>query len=248
MEAVETDLEKELQKKTFAAWPKGESQVSAPALVADQKIRQYRFSPQEPVELSFLLAKSDREGDVKSKPLTIVLSRQTREEQESLTAEDLKKLGSGDVILFSPRGLGSNAWSGDEKAQTHIRRRFALLGQTLDGMRLWDVCQLIRSVQQLPEYKDAPIHLKAEGDLAGIALYVPLFGPEVKSLELTALPASHHDGPEFLNVLKTLDLPQALTMASEQSSVVLENSPDELTGYLKSTSSSLKKKVSFLWK
>src|SRR5690606_17744164 len=36
-------------------------------------------------------------------------------------------------MLYLPvRGIGPTAWTTDEKERTHIRRRFALLGQTLD--------------------------------------------------------------------------------------------------------------------
>jgi hypothetical protein len=50
--------------------------------------------------------------------------------------------------------------------------------------------------------------------MAGIALYATLFEPEVARLDLWNLPASHKDGPIFLNVRKYLDVPQALALAS----------------------------------
>src|SRR5688572_32237130 len=44
----------------------------------------------------------------------------------------------GVVAFVAPRGIGPTAWDADERKQTHIRRRFLLLGQTLDGMRVWE--------------------------------------------------------------------------------------------------------------
>ena len=59
------------------------------------------------------------------------------------------------LAWFAPRGVGLTAWTGDEKRQTKIRRRFQLLGQTLDGMRVWDIRRAIQT-----------IHFTREGDAA----------------------------------------------------------------------------------
>ena len=43
------------------------------------------------------------------------------------------------MAYVAPRGIGPTAWDQTPKKQTQHRRRFQLLGQTLDGMRVWDV-------------------------------------------------------------------------------------------------------------
>jgi hypothetical protein len=48
------------------------------------------------------------------------------------------------------------------------------------------------------------------------ALYAALFEPNVRRLELEQLPKSHMAGADYLNVLKVLDIPQALQMAAER--------------------------------
>src|SRR5206468_4080514 len=48
------------------------------------------------------------------------------------------------LAFFAPRGVGLTAWSGDEKKRTQIRRRFMLLGQTLDGLRVWDIRRAVQ--------------------------------------------------------------------------------------------------------
>ena len=58
-----------------------------------------------------------------------------------------------------------------------------------------------------------PLWLQGKHDMAGIALYAALFEPDVARLDLWHLPASHRDGPTFLNVRKYLDTPQALALA-----------------------------------
>ena len=47
------------------------------------------------------------------------------------------------------------------------------------------------------------------------ALYASLYLEGLSRLELEHLPVSHHAGPTYLNVLRYLDLPQALAMAAE---------------------------------
>ena len=64
---------------------------------------------------------------------------------------------SGGLFAYvCPRGIGPAAWTGDEKKQTQIRRRFMLLGQTLDGMRVWDIRRTIQALGQIDETRGIP--------------------------------------------------------------------------------------------
>jgi dienelactone hydrolase len=135
---------------------------------------------------------------------------------------------SFDVRAFLyPRGVGPSTWSGDEKKQIQIRRRFMLLGQTLEGMQVWDVRRAIQAVRAAPGLKDLPVVVEARGELAGVALYASLFEPPVAELRLHDLPKSHMQGPHFLNVLRVLDMPQALAMAAERGKVTVYQSGTE---------------------
>ena len=53
------------------------------------------------------------------------------------------------------------------------------------------------------------------------ALYASLYLEGISRLELQDLPVSHRAGPTYLNVLRYLDLPQALAMAAEHTPVTL---------------------------
>ena len=94
----------------------------------------------------------------------------------------------------------------DTKAQTHIRRRFMLLGQTLDGMRVWDIRRAIRTIPT-PENRHLTLRSRREMDVN--ALYAALFETGVASLNLVELPESHRNGPDYLNVLQVLDVQEA---------------------------------------
>jgi cephalosporin-C deacetylase-like acetyl esterase len=123
------------------------------------------------------------------------------------------------VAYFAPRGIGPTAWAADERKQTQIRRRFMLLGQTLDAMRVWDVRRAIQTLRKIDFATGVPVTLHGRGQIAGIALYASLFEPDIARLELWHPPRSHRDGPIFLNVLRYLDVPQAVAMAAQHSQV-----------------------------
>jgi dienelactone hydrolase len=123
------------------------------------------------------------------------------------------------LVYVAPRGIGPTSWNPEK--ETHIRRRFMLLGQTLDGMRVWDARRAIHALRASDGLEDAPLELHAKGEMAGIALYAALFEPTVEQLELTGLARSHRLGPDFLNVLRVLDLPQTVAMVAQNSQVVI---------------------------
>ena len=134
-----------------------------------------------------------------------------------------KLLGKSKTAMayIAPRGVGPTAWNPEERKQTQIRRRFMLLGQTRDGMQVWDVARAAAVVRKIAGTKDVELSMSGARQMAGIVLYASLFTPDVKRLDLRHLPTSHRDGPIFLNVLRFLDIPQSVAMAADQSEVCL---------------------------
>jgi len=123
------------------------------------------------------------------------------------------------LAFVAPRGVGLTAWTGNEKKVNQIRRRFMLLGQTVDGMRVWDIRRAIQAVQFVREADVAKVELHGTRTMGVNALYAALFEPGVSRLELTQLPKSHREGPDYLNVLKFMDIPQALELATGRAEV-----------------------------
>ncbi len=124
-------------------------------------------------------------------------------------------------IYFAPRGVGPTEWSRDERKRTHIRRRFALLGQTDDSARVWDVVRAITAVQSMDGLKGKPLTIEGARQAAGWGLYASLFSEPVPQLDLTDLPATHRDGPIVLNVSRLIELPHAVAVAAEKCQVRL---------------------------
>jgi hypothetical protein len=145
---------------------------------------------------------------------------------EALQAADLKKRSdagfernraavAGGKLAFAaivPRGIGPTRWAAEDSPDDRqVRRRFALVGQTLDGQRVWDVRRAVRAIQ--PVVKPTKLTLHGNGESGVLALYAGLFEPAVTGFDLWHPPASHQKGPTFLNVLKYLDIPQAVALA-----------------------------------
>jgi hypothetical protein len=119
-----------------------------------------------------------------------------------------------------PSELAFDVHMEPEKKQVQLRRRHMLLGQTEDSARVGEIVRAIQAIRASTQFAKLPIRLEADGHVAVNALYASLFAP-VDELILTRLPKSHMDGPDYLNVLRVLDIPQALGMASERCRVQL---------------------------
>jgi cephalosporin-C deacetylase-like acetyl esterase len=136
-----------------------------------------------------------------------------------LERQNLLRSSNAGFAYLAPRGIGPTAWTQDAKKLPHIRRRFALLGQTVDGMRVWDTRRAVQALRSLKGYGAVPVSLVGQRDMAGIALYASLFEPNIAAVDLYQLPHSHREGPVFLNVLKVLDIPQTLAIVAERTEV-----------------------------
>jgi dienelactone hydrolase len=133
------------------------------------------------------------------------------------------------VVLVAPRGIGPTRWAEvGTPADNHIKRKFALIGQTLDGQRVWDVRRALAVLRGLSELKGLRVTLVGHRDAAGIALYAVLFEPGVQSLLLFDPPASHAQGPILLNVRRFFDMPQAVALASPRPVEIVVSSKDEV--------------------
>ena len=135
----------------------------------------------------------------------------------------------GEIALayLPPRGIGPTATSGNARDQVHIRRRYMLIGQTLDGMRVWDIQRAVTALRQSDVAGNAPLHLHGARHQAINALYASLFADGIASVEMIAPPASHASGPDYLNVLRYLDIPQAAAMAAERAPLKWTNASAE---------------------
>jgi hypothetical protein len=224
----------DLRTKVFGGWPsKGEevpidrSEAFRRAIAGGSIVAQ-DFTSQAGVRLRlWCLIPEDRARRSKPSEL-VVLDQAAWDRGFGRLLEDLEK-GRGDassrlgelwpglpdraggtIAFVAPRGVGPTAWPASK--DVHIRRRFALLGQTLDGMRAWDVRRSIALLRSSPDLAGSPIGLTADGPGAPLALWAAAFEPEVAAVTLHGPPATWRDGPSFSGVGRVLGMPQAAAL------------------------------------
>jgi dienelactone hydrolase len=134
-----------------------------------------------------------------------------------------ERLNKRDLFFVAPRNIGPTATNPATKPQTQLRRRYMLLGETLEGMQTWDVFRALQTIRTLGNRTDKQLHVRASGDLAAVALYAALRERprSPADLELVSPPASHRQGAPLFHVLRYLDMPQAVTLAAEHGRVHL---------------------------
>jgi len=248
---------KDLREKCFHAWPADSPHDAltldvaqiATAELDDVQWSLFEYTSQQPWRLPLIVA---RRGDSSGESVAIhVLDQQGWDslapvlhevfpqaglgaagdsdlEQLRLRAASAVKPGTTMVSVI-PRGIGPTEWASDEQERVHIRRRLMLLGQTDHSARVYDVRRAMQAARQIAG-PEVPLTLHGEGDATVWALYASLFEPAAAKLSFIALPSTHQDGPDFLNVLRVLDIPQAAAMAAERAPVHLNHSLDPRTG------------------
>jgi hypothetical protein len=149
--------------------------------------------------------------------------------------------------MFFPRGTGPTACIGGTVRLTQLRRRFMLLGQTLDGMRVWDIRRATEALRSLTAFRETPFCVEASADMGVNALYASLFTPGISSLRLRGIPASQRDGPDYLNVLKILDLPEAAAMAAARCDLQLQSDQTDGWDFLRAVNASTYANLKLEW-
>jgi hypothetical protein len=238
-----------LRQKTFAGWPKEKSphdlKIVRKQEDGDLVVREYEFTSQEPFRLPLIVVGTPESLKQDRVQLSVVDQRGWNQVTSVLAISQLKEANpsaaehatktykdmiaaDGTLVIVAPRGVGPTKWADDDKKRIHIRRRFMLLGQTLAGMQVYDVLRAIDAIEEIEP--DAKIQLFGNGDSAVIALYAALFSDKIAALELINPRDSHHEGPDFLNVLRTLDLPQAVALAAQRGPLEISTpNPDAWT-------------------
>lgn len=145
------------------------------------------------------------------------------------------------LILFAPRGAGRTAPDVDARNFIQFRRRFMLLGQTLDGMRVWDIRQAVYALHRELDLDRRPLTISASGPMSINTLFAALYEPRVAALRLDAVPDSLRAGPDYLNVLKVLELPALLAAVSvdHPGALDLDMLPATATDYARAVQRSL---------
>ncbi|MSU23102.1 MAG: acetylxylan esterase [Opitutus sp.] len=207
-----TEWMQALREKSFRGWPAVEEPLALGRRDRTGDSETWEFVSQGPIRLPLTVQRPAGRGPVHRVFLYVL-------DGGELTPGSPGAAAGTALVRFFPRGLGPTASGLSAANQNEVRRRYMLLGQTVDGMRVWDICRAVAALRMHPLFGDAPIHLVGARDQAINVLYASLFIAGLSSVELIAPPASHLTGPDYLNVLRYLDVPQTLAMAGERQPV-----------------------------
>jgi hypothetical protein len=226
-----------LREKSFGGWPADRGPLQLERKLEQKEssltISQWEFTSQDSVRLPITVETHGPPEKIKRVYLYIMDQAAVGKplNDPKLRAELIS--GECAVVTVAPRGIHPiNFHQLTEepylKEQVQVRRRYMLLGQTLDGMRVWDICRAVEALRQLELFGNKPVHMIGVRDQAVNALYASLFIDGLASVQLDRPPASHMSGPDYLNVLRFLDIPQAAAMAAERQPVRFTNTnPDD---------------------
>jgi len=113
-----------------------------------------------------------------------------------------------EVVVLAPRGVGPTAYTRKDPPN-YVERSHALLGRTVDQGRVWDVIATRGWIAALAPDRGR-VRLAGRGSAGIIAAYAALLGSPGDEVVAVEPPASHREGPIFLNILRILDVPEAL--------------------------------------
>lgn len=210
-----------LRAEVFGGWPgSGETAVAVRAASSETREgwvrRSWTLETQAGIRVPMVAVA--RDGEPPRRVVVQVLTEPEARDREAgggkretgaWTTEHERSGGAGGLVMVSlvPRGLGLSGSGADAEAKRgiQIRRRFMLLGQTLDGMRVFDIVEAVRFLRRTYG-GEVRIEMQGNGEAAVNALLAGMLEREISSVRLRELPDSLRAGPDYLNLLKFGDI------------------------------------------
>lgn len=211
----------DVKRLVFAGWPADSEVVPLDAKARPETkeggdlLRGFDYTSQPGVRLTLWILMREETKSPKSWHVHVSTdNRWSGAATAPALREAFGRPGEGEaLVIVTPRGLGLEGQG--EKRDTHVRRRFGLLGQTLAGMQAYDVrrgLEVLRTQGDLGA--DPAITLEGRGQAASLALWAAVFEPEVDTVKLVDPPATVRDGPAFLNLERVVGMPQAVSLVA----------------------------------
>jgi dienelactone hydrolase len=236
-----------LKSRSFRAWPENLPPLDLKEVKSAERdgirLTAYEFTSQEGIRLPLYVLKRIEVEQPELNVLNVVDDRAWSEframlhpafaglfeqEDEQPANEEAWKSTVGMLkkspwmmTYLPPRGVGPTAFDQSEKKQIQNRRRFYLLGQTLDGMQTLDIVAAMEVCRKQEPFSKTPLWLQSQRVMGGNTLYAAAMRSGAKRIDLYDLPTSHRNGPIYLNVQRKLDMPQAVALAAENTQVVI---------------------------
>jgi dienelactone hydrolase len=196
-------LLEQLRARVFLEWPEQVTAVAAQVAQPDAK-GQLMLATEPGISVAVVPIAQPKQA---ARTWLVVLNPDEPEDQLPAWAKNLPQERDA-VLLLSPRGCGGLKWT-RRSPPNYVERAHALLGRTVDAGRVLDVQATARWIHENDE-QNATITVAGQGQAGILAAYAALFESSINDVVVVDPPASHKDGPIFLNVLRVLDTPDAL--------------------------------------
>jgi len=213
------DMLKQLREKCFRALPARIPTATKTESKEDKNRHEWVSDPGLPFPGRVIRQEKKLPRNFSSLQLTLVVLNPDDDIDRVKNLADTMFEDGAEPLVIQPRGGDPNRWTRKNPPNT-IERSLALIGQTADSGRVLDVAGVVASIIRLNAqgWSGPSFHYRVvgSGHAGVIAAYaVALTGPMGWGYSITKLvivdpPMSHRDGPHFLNVLRVLDIPEAL--------------------------------------
>jgi dienelactone hydrolase len=128
------------------------------------------------------------------------------------------------IWVLSPRGCGQTFGWTRKNPPNYVERSHVLLGRTVDTGRVWDVQATARWLHET-RGENVSVAVIGRGPAGVIGAYAALWEGSIARVVLVDPPSTHKSGPTFLNVLRVLDVPDAIGLLAPRR-VTLVNAKD----------------------
>lgn len=219
-------LREQLLERVFNEWP---DQVAA-AQVREEDMKSGLMMLQTEDEIIVMAKRTKAETEVKRSPehperiWLIVLNPDEIEGQMPDWTDKVIPHGQA-VVIVSPRGSSETTKWTTANPPNFVERAHALLGRTVDVGRVWDIQSVARMLHEV-DGNELTIGVAGRGQAGVLAAYAALNETSIAEVIAVDPPASHREGPILLNVLKVLDIPEALGLLAPRHLTLL-NAKDE---------------------
>ncbi|HUU26745.1 MAG TPA: acetylxylan esterase [archaeon] len=104
----------------------------------------------------------------------------------------------------------------DDDPLHHMKRQAMVSGTTIESMQLYEVLRSVEFLKTLPEVDPARITIVGKGESGINGLYTALLDRTVEKVILCSPPASHRQGPCYLNILRFTDIPEVVLLMKDR--------------------------------
>jgi cephalosporin-C deacetylase-like acetyl esterase len=177
----------------------GEFEAWKERVRSDLLHRSFARMQQEVVDLP--LVTTPLKGTGEGRPRTVFVDLSPTDDTASL-GWALPYAPDGPAVVLYPRGCWQTGWT-HKSPPNYVERAHALLGRTVDEGRARDILRAVGKSEQ-------GVRVVGRGKAGILAAYAALFEPRITEVVVIDPPVSHREGPIFLNVLRVLDIPDAL--------------------------------------